>query len=127
MTMTAPTITAITFDCRDVAAQSTFWSQLLDRPIEPGANEYFASIGAVHDPSAKGPTLLFLGVEGERRMVKNPIHLDLHADDLDAAVARAVDLGAERVAHFDEYGVEWVTLRDPEGNLFDIGRPSSAP
>ncbi|NNG18625.1 VOC family protein [Naumannella sp. ID2617S] len=119
-----PRLSAIAFDCRDVAAQSQFWSALLDRPIDEGASPYFASIGG-HNGSADGPGMLFLGVHGEREAAKNPVHLDLFDLDLPTAVDRAVELGAERVADFDEYDVEWVTLRDPEGNLFDIGRPSS--
>lgn len=125
--MTAPTLAAITFDCRDVAAQSSFWSRLLERPIAPGATPFVASIGAIHDPTATTPTFLFLAVDGERAPAKNPVHVDLHADDLDAAVHRAVELGAEHVADFDEHGIAWATLRDPEGNLFDIGRRSAAP
>lgn len=119
-----PTLSAITFDCQDVATQSRFWSSLLDRPIDEGASEWFASIGGVHDAPAGIPGMLFLKVGGDREPVKNPVHLDLFDTDLDGAVARAQELGAERVAAFDEYGIEWVTLRDPEGNLFDIGRRS---
>ena len=42
--------------------------------------------------------------------------------DLLADVERAVSLGAHKLASFDEYGIEWTTLKDPEGNVFDIGR-----
>ena len=28
-----------------------------------------------------------------------------------------------RSASFDEYGTQWTTLADPEGNVFDIGVP----
>ncbi|GMA38408.1 VOC family protein [Mobilicoccus caccae] len=124
-----PTLSAIAFDCRDVTRQSQFWSALLDRPIDEGASPYFASIGGVHEHAApaadRGPSLLFLGVGGSRPEAKNPVHVDLYDPDLEGAVAKAVGLGAERVGDFDEYGVAWVTLRDPEGNLFDIGRPST--
>ncbi|WP_324196673.1 VOC family protein [Nocardia cyriacigeorgica] len=34
---------------------------------------------------------------------------------------RAVSLGARHIADYDEYGIKWATLADPEGNLFDIG------
>ncbi|GAB3697446.1 VOC family protein [Mariniluteicoccus flavus] len=120
-----PTLSAVTFDCRDVTVQSQFWSALLDLRIDEGASPYFASIGVVHDRSTTTPGLLFLGVPGERDQAKNPVHVDLFDPDIEGAAARAVELGAERVAQFDEFGVEWITLRDPEGNLFDIGRPST--
>ena len=32
---------------------------------------------------------------------------------------------AERVADYDEHGTRWTTLRDPEGNLFDIAHIDS--
>jgi predicted enzyme related to lactoylglutathione lyase len=57
----------------------------------------------------------------ERTPGKNSVHLDLHAPDVPAEVARAVGLGAKHVADFAEYGAVWTTLADPEGNLFDIG------
>lgn len=121
-----PTLSAITFDCRDVTAQSQFWSHLLDRSVDDGANQFFASIGVNHDEPSPLPGLLFLLVDDQRVDAKNPVHLDLFDLDLPAAVAKAVGLGAVEVATYDEYGIEWVTLRDPEGNLFDIGRPSTS-
>jgi hypothetical protein len=35
---------------------------------------------------------------------------------LEAEVERLVALGAERVEAFDELGVQWVVMRDIEGN-----------
>ena len=123
--MPAPTVSAITFDCRDVATQARFWSKLLDQPLTAEPNEFFASIGEVHDPVATTPTFLFLHVDGERGATKNPVHIDLHADDIPATIDRTLALGAELVAEFNEHGIQWATLRDPEGNLFDIGRRST--
>ncbi|MGO1264858.1 MAG: VOC family protein, partial [Brevibacterium aurantiacum] len=48
--------------------------------------------------------------------------IDLDDPHYPADVERAVALGAEKVAGFAEYGIEWTTLTDPEGNVFDIGR-----
>jgi hypothetical protein len=99
----------------DIAA---FWSALLERPVNDGANQFFAMIPASEDRTF--PALMFLAVP-EPREVKNRMHLDLVATDLAAEAQRAVDLGATKVAEFDEYGATWVTLTDPEGNVFDIG------
>jgi predicted enzyme related to lactoylglutathione lyase len=99
----------------DIAA---FWSALLERPIRDGANQFFAIIPASEDGTF--PAMMFLAVP-EPRQVKNRMHLDLVAADLAAEVQRAVDLGATKVAEFDEYGTRWVTMTDPEGNVFDIG------
>lgn len=108
---------AVTLDCLDVTRTATFWSQVLDRPIDPGANEFFAAIG-MH---ADGPGWLFLRAE-PRAAGKNPVHVDLVDLDYPAEVQRVIALGASTVGEFDEYGVQWTTLTDPEGNLFDIGR-----
>jgi len=42
------------------------------------------------------------------------------AADLEAEVARLVDLGATRGRRFEEAGEKWVTMLDPEGNEFCI-------
>ena len=97
---------------------AAFWSALLDRPINDGANQFFALIPASDDRTF--PALMFLAVP-EPRQGKNRMHLDLVATDLPAEVERAVALGATKIAEFDEYGTRWTTLTDPEGNVFDIG------
>ena len=95
-----------------------FWSGLLERPVNEGANQFFAMIPASAD--GRFPALMFLAVP-EPRQSKNRVHIDLVADDLAAEVERAVTLGATKVADFNEYGATWTTLTDPEGNIFDIG------
>jgi len=35
---------------------------------------------------------------------------------------RMLDLGATKVGEYDEWGTQWVTLRDPEGNEVCIAR-----
>jgi hypothetical protein len=42
---------AITLDCADAAELAAFWSQVLDRSVDPGATEEFAAIG----PGSSGP------------------------------------------------------------------------
>ncbi len=56
-------IASITFDCADATELAAFWSAALDRPIDPGANAYFATIGSAET----GPTLMFLKVDEEKR------------------------------------------------------------
>jgi predicted enzyme related to lactoylglutathione lyase len=97
---------------------AAFWSALLERPVNEGANQFYAMIPASDDRTF--PALMFLAVP-EPRQGKNRMHLDLNAADLPAEVERAVALGATKVADFDEYGARWTTLTDPEGNVFDIG------
>jgi hypothetical protein len=112
----------IVVDSADAAVLAGFWSSLLERPVLDGANQFFAVIPAAED--GKFPALMFLAVP-EPRSGKNRLHLDLVSVDRPAAVERAIQLGARKVGEFDEYGAQWTTLADPEGNVFDIGVPHS--
>src|SRR5262245_38922053 len=111
-------IAHVTVDCTDAATLAGFWSDLVKQPVDEGASEFFATIG-LRDDSFR-PALMFIKVP-EYNAAKHCVHRDLHAEDWEAEVERAVSLGATRVADFDEYGTRWATLFDPEGNEFDIG------
>jgi predicted enzyme related to lactoylglutathione lyase len=113
------TVEHITFDCGNAAALATFWSQLLDHPVDENAQPFFATIGLT-GAAKLHPALMFIQVP-EGKTAKNRMHLDLASPDLDAEVERAVGLGATRVGTFEEFGTRWSTLLDPEGNEFDIG------
>jgi len=108
----------VTFDCTHAAGLAAFWSKALDRPVDPDASEFFATIGRVGEQP--GPAWMFIKVP-EAKQVKNRVHVDLAADDWAGEVARVVELGATHVSDHDEYGARWATLTDPEGNEFDIG------
>ena len=108
----------VVIDSRRADEIAAFWSALLERPVNEDANQFFALIPASEDRTF--PALMFLAVP-ESRQGKNRMHLDLVATDLPAEVERAVALGANKIADFDEYGTRWTTLTDPEGNVFDIG------
>ena len=109
----------IVIDCEEPPKLAGFWSEVLGVPVDPGASPYFATVGRSGDKALR-PAWMFLKVP-EPRVGKNRVHPDLVASDLAAEVERLVGLGATRVAEFHEYGTRWVTLTDPEGNVFDIG------
>jgi hypothetical protein len=115
------TLGNITIDCADVARESRFWSEVLRRPIDGGANDFFATI-AREDPSS--PTWLFLHVP-EAKQAKNRMHVDFRADDREAEVERLLSLGATRIDDHDEWGTRWTVLADPEGSEFCVGQPST--
>jgi hypothetical protein len=110
----------ITIDCDDAADLAGFWAALLDREVDDGASDFFATVGRSAGDDGRGPVLMFLRVP-EAKVGKNRVHIDLHDPDWKTAALRAVELGATRVAEFDEFGTQWATLLDPEGNEFDIG------
>ena len=106
----------IAIDAADAAELAGFYSRLLDRPVGDNANPYFATIPG----DGRFPTMIFLKVP-EDRAGKNRLHLDFFAENPAPHVERALELGATHAGEFDEYGTQWTTLSDPEGNVFDIG------
>lgn len=105
-------IACVTFDCADALIVGRFWSAAVGRPLDEGADNGFASIGftarrnrdgwAQADP-ADEPTWVFAQVP-EPKSGKNRLHLDVVAVDVEAEIARLVDLGATRVEDREEYG-----------------------
>jgi len=113
-------------DCTDAYALSTWWKGVLgytdlpDDPNEPGHEECL-----IQDPGT-GHQLLFIEVP-DPTPGKNKMHFDLRPTDgtQQEEVARLLAHGA--TVHADligQYGpgTGWVTLDDPEGNLFCVLR-----
>lgn len=111
------TLGNVTFDCEHPAKVAEFWAAALGLSIG-GSNEFFAQATL---PDGSGPNYLFIKVP-EPRTVKNRVHLDLHAEDREAEVARLLGLGATRGDTHSMYGVTWTVLQDPEGNELCVGQ-----
>ena len=136
----------VVFDCADPNTLARFWASALGyilQPPPPGFDtweELLAQMGVpesawgersgIIDPEGRGPRLFFQRVP-EGKTAKNRVHLDLSVAGpevqgaervklLEAEAERLVAEGARRVAVFDEYGEQWITLLDPEGNEFDL-------
>lgn len=107
----------ITFDCHDARALAEFWSQVLGRPLDPGADDGFASIGGA-DADRSEPAWYFERVP-EGKTAKNRVHPDL-VDPNPETLERLVALGATVVAEHSmgDGGHRWTVMRDPEGNEF---------
>ena len=123
-------ISHTTVDCTDAYALSTWWKQVLgyvdfaDDPNEPGDEECLIL------DARSGHRLLFVEVPDSDSAVKNSMHLDLRPQSgtRDEELDRLLDLGATVYADYRDIhgaGTGWVTLRDPEGNLFCILRHES--
>jgi hypothetical protein len=107
----------LSIDCADAAALAGFWSEVLGRPVNPGADAERAAIDAT-DP-ASGPRLSFQRVP-EPKSVKNRLHLDLRTDRFEAESERLAGLGATALRSFERPTIRWTTFTDPEGNEFDL-------
>lgn len=106
----------VTFDADDPGALAGFWSEVTGYSVE-FAEEFVARIAG---DGSVGPAFLFVKVP-ERKSTKNRVHVDLGSPDLDGESERVLGLGAELVGRYDEWGTQWATFRDPEGNEFCIG------
>ena len=115
----ALTVQMINLDCADVAGQAAFWSQALGVPVDENDGNAFMRTVGYQNPVL--PRMMFLAVP-EGKSVKNRMHLDMHADDRAAEVARVLALGATHLRDHDEWGVQWTVLTDPEGNEFCIAQ-----
>src|SRR6201981_2452862 len=85
----------------DAAARlAHFWARALHRAVDDGATEEFASVAADSDCQL-GPFLLFHKVP-EGKTVKNRVHFDLQANDVEAEADRLTGLGAQLIRSLAE-------------------------
>jgi hypothetical protein len=135
----------VVIDCTDPDRLARFWAELLGYrldPPPPGFDSWEAWLreqgvpesdwnmaSAISDPDGNGPRIYFQRVP-EKKEHKNRVHLDVNvggprgtaADvrrvDVDAAVERAVGLGATKVRLIEELGERHYVMLDPEDNEF---------
>jgi hypothetical protein len=93
----------------DYAEVTGFWSAALGRePHHPAGYPEYAELGEVT------PGILF-DVQSVGESTAR-LHIDLETDDVEAEVARLVELGATEVERL--HG--WVIMRDPVGTVFCV-------
>ncbi len=122
----------IVFDCARPSTLARFWADALDGyEIAPYDEAELARLRAIGiDDPADDPTVLVEtgGLEPrmwfqkvpEPKRVKNRVHLDLRADDVDVEITRLVALGALVAGEQRHDGL--VVMLDPEGNEFCLLR-----
>lgn len=112
--MTAARWSAVTVDCLDPTRVAAFWSALLDRAPGP-TEEGWVYLGHREDVL---PRLVFQPVP-EPKAGKARLHLDIRVDEIEAGVARVLELGGSATGERHEYDAGTVVvMRDPEGNEF---------
>ena len=107
---------SVTLDADDPVRLAEFWSRVTGYEVSL-ANENVAQIAG---DGSVGPGFMFIKVP-EPKAAKNRMHIDLGTADLDAEVDRVLGLGATLEGRYDEWGIQWATLLDPEDNEFCIG------
>jgi predicted enzyme related to lactoylglutathione lyase len=99
-------------DCKDPKALAPFWAAALGYK-ELGAAAQYVLLGTGDRSQHE---LILQGV-AEPKTAKNRMHLDIHAEDIEAEAERLVGLGATRLeGPVEELGESWIVLADPEGN-----------
>jgi hypothetical protein len=140
----------LVIDCRDPDRLARFWAAALGYRLAPPPegfaswDDYFRDMGVpeeelglgadrIDDPEGHGPAIWFQVVP-EIKTIKNRLHLDIHAgggrsvpmetrrERVNATAERLVQLGATLTAELLSEGLDHyaVSMRDPEGNEFDI-------
>jgi predicted enzyme related to lactoylglutathione lyase len=109
-------VSFLTIDAIDPARLAAFWGDVLGTTVDETSDEgRFVFLAA-----ADGHILSFQRVP-EPKSVKNRVHLDLRVEELDVATDGVLALGGTWDGN--EWTLDdarWRTLRDPEGNEFDI-------
>ena len=108
------TVEMVTFDCTEPDRLADWWSTAIGGTVVPVVPGEFLMVAC-----AAGPRLGFQRV-ADPTPGKARIHLDFASADVEAEIARLVELGAvEDGRHsFGDYG--WVVLEDPDGNVFCV-------
>lgn len=108
-------LSGVVIDCHDCDRLALFWSSVLGGTPERESEEWVC----VRMPD--GSTLVSFQRVPEPKTVKNRVHLDITAQDLEFAAARCVELGATQLTgrRGDELG-DFIVLADPEGNEFCV-------
>ena len=102
----------VNIDCADLERMTTFYEAALGYVRHGTAGDQYASMVAA---DGIGPKLVFQKVP-EAKAVKNRVHLDLIVENIEAEAVRFVSLGATRGQAFEEFGMHWIVMQDPEGN-----------
>jgi catechol 2,3-dioxygenase-like lactoylglutathione lyase family enzyme len=106
---------SIVVECREFSRMISFWCAALGYEArEPPSEDWVVLV----DPFERGPNVSLQKVpDGPGSDYR--FHFDLYSSDPDGEVHRLLGLGATLVEPAQP-GRDFVTLRDPDGNPFDV-------
>lgn len=129
----SPKLDLIILDCPDARALSAFYAQLLGWPIEDGSRDDFVVLvppggGVTPDNPDGRPTLAFQKVDDYEAPTwptgghPQQFHLDFSVDDIAAAEAEVLALGATLHEHQPSTDGRYRVSLDPAGHPFCLIR-----
>jgi hypothetical protein len=128
-------VNGICFDCERPAPLARFWAEAVGYHVREYTEADLASLRAagIHDgeddptvavDGPDGAISLWFGKVPEGKVVKNRVHLDLMPDTcMEEEVERLVGLEAVVQRVFEEDGLRWTVMLDPERNEFCVQSP----
>ncbi len=116
---TSARLAMVTIDCLDAQVEAHFWAALLGGEVQHAERDY-AMVSATGVTIGFGRTEDFVAPAWPDRDGRKQFHFDLAVADIDAAVERAVELGASLPEHqpAQDEGGTWRVLLDPAGHPF---------
>lgn len=122
-----PTLGMISMMTPDPRRLGAFWSEVMGLPTADGASDELVMLDFHHEVS---PITWILERSDDIAAGTAPVALDIHHEDETRwreVADRAEELGAARVSEHEENGVQWVDMRDPDGNRFRVFAPRRVP
>jgi predicted enzyme related to lactoylglutathione lyase len=111
-----PQIGSVVVNTTDPDGLAEFWSALLDVEIARRSGPWVVWLDPQHEGGISvAVQMVDKPTEGRRRL-----HMDMHVDDREQAVARAINLGGSVVENHTAGEFSWTVMADPEGNEFCI-------
>ena len=107
----------LVIDCLDPEPLAEFWATALGYARIGAAGNYVLLLS----PGGDQPKLLLQRVP-EAKTIKNRLHIDIDATDIEAEATRLEAAGARRVSvePMHEHDSSWLLMEDPEGNEFCV-------
>ena len=115
--MPIATLQTVVVNGTDIEPLIAFWKTVLD--VEE--LQRFPGFVWLHPQSEGGLKLAFQQVPEDKLTERNRLHLDLHVEDLAAAIEAIEAAGGGKVEEHVMEGVTWYVCHDPGGNEFCIG------
>jgi predicted enzyme related to lactoylglutathione lyase len=111
-----PIIGSVVINTTDHDTLVAFWSALLGVEVAHSIPPFFTWL----KPQREGGISVAIQAVPDPTPGRRRLHLDMGVSDVDAAVARVLELGGSHVEDHEIEGFAWKVMADPDGNEFCI-------